>query len=215
MGLVNGTNCWCGTEIPSKDTQVDDDECSTPCSGYDKATCGGANLWEVWLTGFTQNKVDYYSGALSSAGSGGKTTTKADAGAAVTSIVQEGTTIIKTIPGGAATSGSSSGSGGSSNTAGIAAGVVVGVVALAAIVGGTFLYLRYRRRKAVEEEYRRQAAVNDFVGGGKPPHTSHSSMTDSRLDPEVMMSRRQSDGSIADNQDYSRRILRVANPDGL
>jgi cell wall integrity and stress response component len=30
----------------------------------------------------------------------------------------------------------------------------------------------------------------------------------------VMMQRRMSDGSIADNQDYSRRILKVTNPDG-
>jgi cell wall integrity and stress response component len=60
---------------------------------------------------------------------------------------------------------------------------------------------------AVEEEYRRQAAVNSFVSGGKL-HTSNSSMTDSRLDPEFM-ARRQSNGSIADNEDYSRRILKV------
>lgn len=93
------------------------------------------------------------------------------------------------------------------NTAGIAAGVVVGVLGLAAIIGGIFFYLRRQRRLAVEEEYRRQAAVSSFVSGGKL-HTSNSSMTDSRLDPEFM-ARRQSNGSIADNEDYSRRILKV------
>lgn len=93
------------------------------------------------------------------------------------------------------------------NTAGIAAGVVVGVVVLAAIIGGVFFYLRRQKRQAVEEEYRRQAAVSSFVSGGKL-HTSNSSMTDSRLDPEFM-ARRQSNGSIADNEDYSRRILKV------
>lgn len=93
------------------------------------------------------------------------------------------------------------------NTAGIAAGVVVGVVVLAAIIGGVFFYLRRQKRQSVEEEYRRQAAVNSFVSGGKL-HTSNSSMTDSRLDPEFM-ARRQSNGSIADNEDYSRRILKV------
>lgn len=93
------------------------------------------------------------------------------------------------------------------NTAGIAAGVVVGVLALAAIIGGVFFYLRRQRRLEVEDEYRRQAAVNQFVSGGKL-HTSNSSMTDSRLDPEFM-ARRQSNGSIADNEDYSRRILKV------
>ena len=93
------------------------------------------------------------------------------------------------------------------NTAGIAARVVVGVLALAAIIGGVFFYLRRQRRLEVEEEYRSQAAVNSFVSGGKL-HTSNSSMTDSRLDPEFM-ARRQSNGSIADNEDYSRRILKV------
>lgn len=105
-----------------------------------------------------------------------------------------------------ATPAKSSGSKGP-NTAGIAAGVVVGVVAIAAIIGGGWLFLRTRRRRAVEEEYRRNAAMNNFTGGGKPGSTP--SLSDSRLEPSVMMQRRMSDGSIADNQDYSRRILKV------
>jgi len=41
-----------------------------------------------------------------------------------------------------------------------------------------------------------------------------STMNDSRLDPRVMTEKRQSGVSVfADNQDYSRRILQVANPD--
>jgi len=38
---------------------------------------------------------------------------------------------------------------------------------------------------------------------------------DQRLDPVLLQQRRLSDGSIADNQDYSRRILKVTNPDGI
>lgn len=60
----------------------------------------------------------------------------------------------------------------------------------------------------MEEEYRRNAAVSSFVGGGKPPSSAGASSFDNRLDP-VMAQRRMSDGSIADNQDYSRRILKV------
>jgi cell wall integrity and stress response component len=67
------------------------------------------------------------------------------------------------------------------NTIAIAVGVVVGLLAL--------------------------ANVNAFVNGGKL-HTSNSSMNDSRLDPSFV-DRRQSNGSIADNEDYSRRILKV------
>jgi cell wall integrity and stress response component len=90
---------------------------------------------------------------------------------------------------------------------------VVGLVAIAAIVGGIFLFMKNRRKRAIEEEYRRNAAVSSFMaGGGKhPPNSSGggSSFTDTRLDPAVMAQRRMSDGSIADNQDYSRRILKV------
>ncbi len=93
------------------------------------------------------------------------------------------------------------------NKAGIAAGVVVGIVTLTAIAGGVFFFLRNRKKRAIEEEYRRNVAGGY---GAKPPASSAASMSDSRLEPSVMMQRRQSDGSIADNQDYSRRILKVS-----
>jgi cell wall integrity and stress response component len=94
------------------------------------------------------------------------------------------------------------------NKAAIAAGVVVGFVAIAAAVGGLFIFLRHRRNRQVEEEYRRNAAVSSFISGGKPPTSSGGASFDTRLDPSVAQ-RRMSDGSIADNQDYSRRILKV------
>lgn len=108
----------------------------------------------------------------------------------------------------AASNGKSSGG---TNKAAIAAGVVVGLIAFAAIAGGAFLYLRNKRRREVEEEYRRNAAINEFSSGGKHPSSSGggSTFSDMRLDPAVMAQRRMSDGSIADNQDYSRRILKV------
>jgi cell wall integrity and stress response component len=87
------------------------------------------------------------------------------------------------------------------------AGVVVAVVVIAAAVAGGFFYMRRKRNQEIEEEHRRNAAVSAFIGN-PPGSSSGTSMTDSRLDP-VMAQRRMSDGSIADNQDYSRRILRV------
>lgn len=92
--------------------------------------------------------------------------------------------------------------------AGIAAGVVVGVVAAAAIAAGIFFFLRRRRQQAAEDEYKR-TQVSDFMRGGdrKAPNTGYSNMSDQRLDPEA--GRRNSVGSIADNEDYSRRVLRV------
>lgn len=87
------------------------------------------------------------------------------------------------------------------NKAAIAAGVVVSVVIVCAVIGGLMFWLRQKRRRELEEEHRRKE---------KPQSSSSSSLPDSRLEPSVMFQRRQSDGSIADNQDYSRRILKVA-----
>lgn len=109
--------------------------------------------------------------------------------------------------------GSNKGSSKGSNTVGIAVGVVVGIVGIAGIAGGAFLWVRYSRRKEASDAYKRQAAISSFVEGGqKPPYTA-SSNSDSRLDPAALAARRISDGSIADNADYSRRILQVHNPD--
>jgi cell wall integrity and stress response component len=98
-------------------------------------------------------------------------------------------------------------SSGKTNVGGIAAGVVVGVLAIAGMGGGIFFFMKKKRNKEIEEEHRRNAAVNSFMGH-KPGSSGAISITDSRLDPG-MVQRRLSDGSIADNQDYSRKILRV------
>ena len=90
------------------------------------------------------------------------------------------------------------------NTAAIAAGVVVGVVGFCALVGAGFFLWRFRKRKSIEDEYRRNADINNFA---KPK--SAGSMSNSRFDGDFMAQRRQSNGSIDDDQDFSRRILQV------
>lgn len=94
------------------------------------------------------------------------------------------------------------------STAAIAAGSVAGVLGLSSLVGGVFLLLRYRKRREAEEAYKNAVSVNGFIEDGKRPPYSSGSGSDSRLDP-VAAQRRMSDGSIADNEDYSRRILQV------
>jgi cell wall integrity and stress response component len=54
------------------------------------------------------------------------------------------------------------------------------------------------------EQYRR----NDIDNFGAKP-MSQSSQSDSRFDGDFMAQRRQSNGSIDDDQDFSRRILQV------
>lgn len=98
---------------------------------------------------------------------------------------------------------------GGPSVGGIVGGVVAGV-AVAGIIGSIIFFVwRRKRNQAIEEEHRRNATVNSFISGAKPPSSSGVSMTDSRMDPGMAHQRRLSDGSIADNQDYSRKILRV------
>ena len=94
------------------------------------------------------------------------------------------------------------------STAAIAAGSVAGVLGISSLVGGVFLFLRHRKRREAEEAYKNAVSVNSFIEDGKRPPYSSGSGSDSRLDP-VAAQRRMSDGSIADNEDYSRRILQV------
>ena len=193
---------------------------------------GGSNYYTVWLTGTESNVPNYGGGgsvpsssiapAPSStntvAGSPRASTTKSPAHThghpnkpSVVTSMRPNQTIVVTQP--ASTSSSTPAPGNSSggpNVAAIAAGVVVGVVVLAAIVAGLFFWMRHKRRHAAESEYKRSTQIRDFMRGGerKPPPTGYSTTSDSRLDPEAG-NHRNSQGSIADNEDYSRRILRV------
>ncbi|KAK3935300.1 putative wsc domain protein [Diplogelasinospora grovesii] len=196
-----GNQCYCGKKYPPKDTLVDDKNCNVGCTGFDLQACGGINYWTVYNTGL-QLAVAFSSDDASASASGGSATSTTGPTAAVT---LPGSTVVVTATDAASTQGPSSGG---TNVAGIAAGVVVSIVVVAAAVGGIFFYLRRKRNQEIEEEHRRNAAVNSFISGKPPSSSGGMSISDARLDP-VMAQRRMSDGSIADNQDYSRRILRV------
>src|SRR5436190_15646389 len=159
----------------------------SPCLG------GGKKAFSVFLTGLVEDgDVSTYTGTITG------TDSATPSGPSPSVITQAGQTVV-------VTAGSDSKSG--PNKAGIAAGVVVGVVAIGAIIGGVIFFLKYKKRKSVVDEYRRNAAISSFVAGGKAQPSG--SMSDSRLDPSIMSHRRQSNGSIADDQDFSRRILKV------
>jgi len=198
MGLSDGVNCWCGDEIPAKAWITKNETCGTTCAGDDTSGCGGKGALWVVLTGNTRNPVDYFDPPVSSSSS------------ATPSSTAPSTSSTAAASASASPTPSASPKSDSPNTVGIAVGVVVGILGLAAIVFGVWFFLRRKRQQQAEEDYRRNAAnINNFVNGGKL-HTSNSSMNDSRLDPSFV-DRRQSNGSIADNEDYSRRILKVTN----
>lgn len=214
------STCYCGPTLPPASTSTDNSSCTTECPGYPSDKCGGTGLYSVWLTGLTYDvtNADASASDTSSAATAkatGKSTATSTATPSVVTI--GGQTVVVTASssstGTSSASESQSKSSSGPNKAGIAAGVVIGIVAIAAIAGGAFIFVRNKKRREVEEEYRRNAAVSSFIHGGKPPSSSGgaSSFNDMRLDPAVMAQRRMSDGSIADNQDYSRRILKVTN----
>jgi cell wall integrity and stress response component len=174
---------------------------------------GGSTYISVYLT------ADNLEGTVTNVNSDGstpsstsKTSPSTTASATQSVVTVNGQTVVVTA---SATAAASGGSSGGASKAGIAAGVVVGLIALAAIAGGIFLFIRNKQRREVEEEYRRNAVISAFTQGGKHPTSSAgaSTFSDIRLDPAVMAQRRMSDGSIADNQDYSRRILKVIRAD--
>jgi cell wall integrity and stress response component len=196
-GTTGGNQCWCGNTYPPKDDLVDSKNCDVGCTGFGDHACGGIDFWTIYHTGVTLSVKNDASPPKSTSSSDSPKATETESKPQETVVVTE-----------SPTSEPESDSSGP-NVAGIAAGVVVGVVVIASAIGGGFLYMRRKRNQEIEEEHRRNAAVNAFIG--KPPRSSGgTSTTDSRMDP-VMAHRRMSDGSIADNQDYSRRILRVTN----
>lgn len=203
---VQASKCYCGDVYPKEGDQVDDDKCNWPCPGYGKAACGALkNYWSVYNSGEDLAPDNYVPEETTT--SAAPSSTKA----AETTAAEESSPATGTQDAATTSEAASDDKKDGPNVAAIAAGVVVGVVVIAAIGGGAIFFVRRRRNAEIEEEHRRNAAVNAFINGSKPPGSSGSiSMTDSRLDP-VMAHRRLSDGSIADNQDYSRRILRVTN----
>ncbi|KAI9831171.1 MAG: hypothetical protein M1826_003836 [Phylliscum demangeonii] len=223
MGMTTGSNCWCGDSLPASASKTDDGQCDVPCQGFGDEKCGGDHTWTVWLTGLKPKVANADATSSSSSSKPASTTPPPTSTRSATPqvVTVGGVTQTVTSPVGDATetaaaaagpkpSGASTGAS-TGTKAGIAIGVVIGVLAIVAIAGALFFWTRTRRRHALEEEHRRNAEISRFMAGGKKESTSATS--DARLEPSVMQ-RRMSDGSIADNQDYSRRILKVTNPDG-
>jgi cell wall integrity and stress response component len=197
MAITGGSTCYCGDELPSLDQEVDLSHCDSKCAGYGLSTCGGIGFWQVYLTGLTgdvQTAPNSTTSTGSSPTSGGTSSSTAPA-----VITKPGETVVVTQ------SPVAESKSGSSNKVAIAVGVVVGIVGFAGIVGGVLLYLRHKRNREIEEEHRRNAAVSSFVGSA----ASDKSSNDQRLDPSIYSHSRQSIGSIADERDFTRRILQV------
>lgn len=196
MAITGGVTCYCGNELPALDQEVNQDNCNVKCMGYGIDTCGGMGFYQLYLTGLGANvHTAPNSSSSASPGSGGSSSTQPAV------VTRPGETVFVTPP--PNSEGAEKSSGGGPNKVGIAVGVVVGVIALAAIVGVVVFVIKRKRNRDIEEEHRRNAA-NSFLSG-----KSDKSSTDQRLDPSIYQHGRQSIGSIADERDFSRRILQV------
>ncbi|PSK54027.1 Cell wall integrity and stress response component 1 [Elsinoe australis] len=216
LGVTNGDTCLCGSQTPNNGDKVDDSSCNKPCQGFPDHMCGGTGFYSVYLTGTQDNVGAVGGGSTSSNGNKAPTSSTNTAPSVITSIAP-GRTVVVTQSANANTTPEPSQSAPADtskpNTTAIVAGVVVGVVVACALAGAAFFFIRHKRRRQAEEEYK-QHQVADFMSGSKGTIPARkTSGPDSRFDAEAMANRRLSDGSIADNEDYSRRILKVANPD--
>lgn len=182
-------------------------------------TGGGDDVYSFYYTGNKKPKPQESGSSTSSA-----TSTSTTSASKTTNPPSSTSSLIMTTSGGHTVyvtpttapdnqgSNESNKSGGGTNKAAIAAGVVVGVVGLAAIIAALMFWMKRRNREKVEEEYRRNAQLSDYVSGGAAGAAGRGDGRekyghDQRLDPSAQ--RRLSNGSIADDQDYSRKILQV------
>ena len=107
---------------------------------------------------------------------------------------------------------------------GAIAGIVIGIVAAIAVIVATLLFLRRRRTEDDTNQYvpgaksSTQSFGDPFVTRAEEDKVLFGPAddfmaVDQRLNPVMLGERRLSEGSLADDRDYSRTILRVANPD--
>lgn len=66
LGLSNGNECWCGSELPEASAKSNPVFCDTPCSGDSAYICGGGTeYFTVWLTelGTEEGDVPNFTGS--------------------------------------------------------------------------------------------------------------------------------------------------------
>lgn len=205
FALTAGSDCLCGDELPPSSAKVASGQCGTACDGWPQDMCGGNGFFSVYTTGLESSVSAVSASASSGSSTNDASASKTDTSAASVSTDSGGHTVVVTAQSEQQTNTEASQVKSSHNTAAIAAGVVVGVVGVAALAGAIFFFYRSKKQNA-EGGFR--GTTGGYGRDSQPP-----SMSDSRFDGDYMAQRRQSNGSIDDDHDFSRRILQVTNPD--
>ncbi|KAJ6022268.1 Carbohydrate-binding WSC subgroup [Penicillium herquei] len=240
LGILQGKECWCSNVAPAADTRKKTAECDSGCPGYPSDSCGNSTMGVFAYVAIDDNSVTSTAGgssstsstSSSSSSSTDSTTTSAHI-AVTTSSDGEVKTITVSLP--AATSGSTSAKGSSASdkssslSGGSIAGIVVGVIGgLALIAALVFLIFFYRKRARSaspvpsQDMADRTSQGSSWSRGVFPGGAGGSSLgrkatfTDNRMKMDTALyhnGRRDSSVSLQDNEDYSRPVLRLTNPD--
>ncbi|KAL2868532.1 uncharacterized protein BJX67DRAFT_379911 [Aspergillus lucknowensis] len=237
FGILLDKNCWCSDIAPNKATNVDVSRCDDGCPGFPSDMCGNAadELYAYIQLGNPSGTATAPSTSSTSSTSSTTLTTTSS------STTETGaTTTADSSPTSAADSSNQSEGGGSSSiSGGTIAGIVVGVVGGVCLIVAAIIFFLAKRRSRPNSPDPSETMDGRQSKGSQMSYTgakgmfsdnhSHTLSNGSSLTPQRMPTftdnrlntgavlypngRRNSDVSLQDNEDYSRPVLRLTNPD--
>ncbi|ONH66546.1 Cell wall integrity and stress response component 4 [Cyberlindnera fabianii] len=230
LAIVLGKNCWCSNTAPGSTTDVSD--CSENCPGYPSEQCGNQS----------NNLYGYIEISEPSSTAGGSSTTTTSRSAQTQLTTTQVVSTVISVPSQTNNANSNedgsnsndSSSKGFFDSPGKVAGTFTAVgVVIVAILGALLWFCCFRNRSDDDDDDEESAhsSQNDekVAGPGVAPSSSIPMPlgpdnymdeddfveVDQRLDPRQMFMNWENGSrkSLADEMDYSRRVLRVTNAD--
>ncbi|KAL4877481.1 hypothetical protein BJY04DRAFT_198052 [Aspergillus karnatakaensis] len=240
FAILQEKNCWCSDIAPNEDTNVDASDCDDGCPGFPDDWCGNSTegLYAYIQIGSPSGTASASSTSTSTTRE--STSTTSSTSSTTTSSTSHPTTVTETHGNQVTTitvgdtnptspadeAQESNDDGGSGISGGTIAGIVVGVVGGIALVVAAIIFFLAKRRSRSEEDLKGpQMGYANAAGPFSDNHSSGGSpstpqrvptFTDNRLNTGAVLypnGAPPSEVSLHDNQDYSRPVLRLTNPD--
>ncbi|EGE81580.1 hypothetical protein RJZ56_006908 [Blastomyces dermatitidis] len=236
VAILQGKFCWCSDNVPGG--TIDNNACSEPCPGYPSDKCG--NSQEGLYAYILLKKPSQTIGSITKTPMSTQTpTSTSTSGTSSSQSADSIASVTPTEPPGQNDEATSS----SSLSGGAIAGIVVGTLLGIGVIVSAILWLFYIRRRREREDskvgmngydhpasspsfhtsiqspamtYQRSPSMNGPMGMHDRNLLGVSGFTDSRMKKDAAIypnGNRQSNVSLQDNQDYSRPVLRLTNPD--
>ncbi|KAL5343502.1 hypothetical protein BJX70DRAFT_171058 [Aspergillus crustosus] len=240
FAILQEKNCWCSDIAPNEETNVDTSDCDDGCPGFPDDWCGNAT---EGLYAYIQIGSPSGTATLSSTSSTEESTSTTSQTSTITTshsttVTETHGNQVTTITVGdsgatapADASAEAEGDGGSSLSGGAIAGIVVGVVGGLALIAAAVIFFLAKRRSRANEEQPNKGSAMGYANARGPFSDNHShtmsngsggtpqrmpTFTDNRLNTGTVLypnGSPQSEVSLHDNEDYSRPVLRLTNPD--